>query len=123
MSGIVEKIKRIDPILFAATAFLSLVSIITILSAIDNFGRSKLYMQIAMTAVGLIAAFVIANLDYRFFVDRFHIVFFVGSALLLAITLLFGSTGENITTANRSWLRIPVVGVAIQPSEFIKFTF
>ena len=84
-----ERIKRIDPILFAATAFLSLVSIITILSAIDNFGRSKLYMQIAMTAVGLIAAFVIANLDYRFFVDRFHIVFFVGSALLLAITLLF----------------------------------
>ena len=118
-----ERLRRIDPILFAATTFLSVMSILTVLGAVENFGRSKLIMQIAMTLAGMIAVLILSNLDYRFFVDRFWVVFLIGSALLLAITLLFGSTGENMETANRSWLRIPVIGIAIQPSEFVKITF
>ena len=118
-----DRIKRIDPILFGAATFLSFVSILTIFGAVDNFGQSKLKMQIAMTVLGIAVSFVLANLDYRFFVDRFSVVFLIGSALLLAITLLFGSNGENIETANKSWLHLPVVGIAIQPSEFVKFTF
>ncbi len=118
-----KRIKRVDPILFGCTAFLSLMSILTVIGAVDNFGRSKLVMQVAMTALGILVAFVLANLDYRFFVDRLAIVMFIASAFLLAITLIFGSTGENIDTANRSWLRLPVVGIAIQPSEFVKIAF
>lgn len=118
-----ERLGRIDPILFCATTFLSVMSILTVLGAVENFGRSKLIMQIAMTLAGMVAVLILSNLDYRFFVDRFWIVFLVGSALLLAVTLLFGSTGENMETANRSWLRIPVIGIAIQPSEFVKITF
>lgn len=118
-----DRIKRIDPILFAATSFLSLVSILTVIGAVDNFGQSKLKMQIAMTLIGLVAVFVIANLDYTFFVERFFIIMFIASAFLLAITLVFGNSGENIETANKSWLRLPFVGVAIQPSEFVKITF
>lgn len=118
-----ERIRRVDPILFWTTFFLSAVSILTVFGAVENFGRSKLIMQCAMTAVGMFAMWVIANMDYRFFVDRFHIVLFFGSALLLAITLLFGSSGENIQTANKSWLRIPFIGIAIQPSEFVKIAF
>ena len=89
----------------------------------DNFGRSKLIMQIAMTLAGAIALFIVANVDYRFFIDRFAIIMLGASVILLAITLIFGSTGENMETANRSWLRIPVVDIAIQPSEFVKITF
>ena len=114
---------RVDPILFGAVAFLSLMSILTVLGAVENFGRSKLVMQVAMTFAGMLAVFVLANVDYRFFVDRLTIAFFVVSALLLAVTLLFGSTGENIETANKSWLTIPGIGIAIQPSEFVKITF
>lgn len=118
-----DRIKRIDPILFGASAFLSLISIITIFGSVDNFGKSKLVMQVAMTLAGLVAVFIIANMDYRFFVDRFYIIMFLGSAFLLAITLLFGITGENMETSNRSWLTIPIVNIAIQPSEFVKITF
>lgn len=118
-----DRIKRIDPILFWTTFFLSIVSILTVFGAVDNFGRSKLIMQCAMTAVGMVAVFILANMDYRFFVDRFHLILFIGSALLLAITLIFGSSGENIETANRSWLRIPIIDIAIQPSEFVKIAF
>lgn len=118
-----DRLKHIDPILFICTTILSSVSIVTILSAVDNFGKGKLTMQIAMTVAGMVALFVVANVDYRFFVDRFAIVMFLASAFLLALTLIFGSTGENMETANKSWLRIPIVNIAIQPSEFVKITF
>ena len=67
-----DRIKRIDLILFLASAILSFVSILTILGSVENFGKSKLVMQIAMTAVGVIGVFILANVDYRFFVDRFR---------------------------------------------------
>ncbi len=118
-----NKIKSVDPILFGATVFLSLMSLLTILGAVDNFGRSKLKMQIAMTLLGLIMMFVIANLDYKFFVDRFCVIMVVASAALLILTLLVGKSGENMDTANKSWLRLWPSGPMIQPSEFIKFTF
>ncbi len=118
-----ERIKRLDPVLFGATAFLSFMSILTIFGSVENFGRSKLVMQIAMTVLGTLFVFLLANFDYRFFVDRFYIVMFLGSVLLLALTLLVGISGTNIETANRSWITIPFVGIAIQPSEFIKLTF
>ena len=118
-----ERIRRIDPILFWAAFVLSLISIVTILGAVDNFGRSKLIMQCAMTAAGIVALFVIANLDYRFLVERFSLWFFLGSVALLVITLIFGKSGENMETGNQSWLQIPFIGIAIQPSEFVKIAF
>ena len=122
-SSLMGKIKRIDPILLASTSVLSLISILTIFGSVENFGRSKLIMQVAMTLVGIAFVFLIANLDYSFFVDRFYIVMFVGSVVLLVLTLIFGISGTNIQTQNRSWIVIPGVGIAIQPSEFVKITF
>ena len=118
-----KRLRRIDPILFGCTGFLSLMSILTVIGAVDNFGRSKLTMQVAMTVVGVIAVLILSNFDYHFFVERMAVVMLVASVLLLGVTLWFGSTGENIDTANRSWLRLPIVGIAIQPSEFVKITF
>ena len=118
-----DKIRQIDPILFACTFILSIISLLTIFGAVDNFGRSKLIMQSAMIIVGTVGLFIFANFDYRFFVDRFAIFLFLGSVLILALTLLFGSTGENMETANRSWLNIPFINIAIQPSEFVKLAF
>jgi len=118
-----ERIKRIDPVIFGASAFLSLVSILVILGSVENFGRSKLVMQTAMTVLGIVIALVLSNIDYRFFIDRFYIIMFAFSAIFLAITLLFGISGINMQTANKSWITIPVIGIAIQPSEFVKITF
>lgn len=121
--GILGWLCAVDPVLFFAMLFLSLLSILTILGGMENFGKSKLVMQCAMTVAGMVALFLIANVDYRFFVDRFWIVFLVVSALLLSITLIFGNSGQGIETANKSWLRLPFVGISIQPSEFVKITF
>ena len=117
------RLGRVDPWLLAATTFLSVISILTVFGAVENFGKSKLVMQVAMTVVGILAVFVISNLDYKFIVDRYWLFMLIGSALLLALTLIFGSTGENMETANKSWLRLPIIGIAIQPSEFVKVAF
>ena len=121
--GLWDKLRQVDPTLFFCTLLLSGISLLTIFGAVDNFGRSKLVMQSAMVALGTVLIFFMANLNYRFLVDRLAIVFFIGSVIILVITLIFGSTGENMETANRSWLNIPFVNIAIQPSEFVKLAF
>ncbi len=113
-------IKSLDPILFICTVLLSLISIVTIFGAVDNFGTRKLIMQVAMTVAGIIATLVIANIDYHLIVDKLWLYMLGASALLLVITLVFGSSGENMETANMSWLEIPGIGIMIQPSEFVK---
>ncbi|MBR2722453.1 MAG: FtsW/RodA/SpoVE family cell cycle protein [Clostridia bacterium] len=116
-------VKGIDPMLFFCATLLSVISILTIWGAVDNFGMSKLRMQIFIFFVGIVVTVLISTLDYRVIVDKLWIVMLVGSVILLLITLIWGSTGADRETANRSWLTIPGTGLMIQPSEFVKFTF
>ncbi|MBE6535350.1 MAG: hypothetical protein E7677_01835 [Ruminococcaceae bacterium] len=118
-----ERIKKIDPIIFITVAFLSFMSILTIFGSVENFGKSKLVMQVAMTVMGTVAVFVLANIDYKIFVDKLYLILFVGSVLLLIVTLIFGITGTNMETANKSWIKIPIINIAVQPSEFVKIAF
>lgn len=113
---------KIDPILFACTVALSLISIFTVFGAMDNFGTRKLIMQVAMTIAGLIATVVVAQLDYRWVIDKLWIAMIIGSAVFLILPLVpgLGSSGENMETTNRSWLNIPIINIGIQPSEFVK---
>ncbi len=118
-----EVLRRIDPVLFICATLLSIISILTVFGAVENFGMSKLRMQIFIFVLGVIVTVIIACIDFRVIVDKLWIYMLVGSVLLLIITLIFGSTGENMETSNKSWLKIPGTGLMIQPSEFIKFTF
>ncbi len=118
-------IGHIDPILFACTTLLSIISIVTIISAVDNFGKSKLVMQVAMFVVGNIIMLIVANLDYHWVLDKLWLPMLVFSVAILAVTLVAGSSGENMETANKSWLVVFKMGsrkIMIQPSEFVKLT-
>ena len=118
---------RMDKIVLICSIIITLMSLITIFGARENFGTSKLVMQLAMTVVGMCALMVIVNIDYQLFVDRFSFVLWAGSLFLLLITLIIGDTGANGTeSANRSWLTIIKIGsrsFQIQPSEFVKIAF
>ncbi len=121
-----ERFKRMDAILLICTTVLSVMSLLTILGGVDNFGKTKLVMQVAMTIMGFVFVFIIANMDYRYTVDRLYIVMFLFSVLILSVTLLFGISGANMETSNRSWLTILKIGgttISVQPSEFVKLTF
>ena len=115
-------IKNLDPVLFVCTVLLSAIGIVAILGQVDSLqsGKRTLIMQIAMTVAGIILTVIIANLDYHQIVDKLWIIMIVVSILLLAVTFVFGNTGADRETTNRSWLTIPIVNIAIQPSEFVK---
>ena len=95
-----EAVKNIDPVLFICATLLSMISIITIYGAVDNFGMSKLRMQVAIFLVGIFVTVIIASIDFRVIVDKLWIPMLVGSVLLLVITLLFGESGVNMETGN-----------------------
>ncbi len=114
-----KSLKNLDPVLSVCVILLTLISIITI-AGMGDLGKRTLIMQIAMTVAGVILTLVVANLDYHLIVDKMWLAFIVISAIFLGITLIFGRSGVNIETANKSWLEIPVIGIMIQPSEFVK---
>ena len=118
---------RFDKPILLFSMLITAMSLVTIYGARENFGMSKLIMQIAMTAVGICGIMVIVNIDYRIFVDRYWIMLFLVSFALLGITLVIGDTGANGTeTTNKSWLTIIKIGsrsFQIQPSEFVKIAF
>ena len=121
-----ERLKRMDGILLFCTTILSLASLVVIFGAMENFGKSKFVMQTAMTVLGFVIIFAIANFDYKYIIDKLYIVAFLFSVFILAITLLFGISGANMETSNRSWLTIIDIGgftISVQPSEFVKLTF
>ena len=120
---LMDALRRVDPILLLCTTVLSVISLVTVYGAVDNFGMSKLKMQFAMTVLGVILTFIMANLDYHVILDRLWLPLLVFSAGILALTLVAGDTGAAMETAGKSWLTIPVIGIAIQPSEFVKITF
>ncbi len=118
-----DALRRVDWVLLLCTTVLSVISLVTVYGAVDNFGMSKLKMQFAMTVVGILLTFLVANLDYHLILDRLWLPLLIFSAGILGLTLVAGDTGAAMETAGKSWLTIPVVGIAIQPSEFVKITF
>lgn len=122
-SALRDFLGKADPVLLISTLVLLGIGLLTIWGAVDNFGLRKLKMQIAMAVLGIIMTFLAANLDYHIILDRLWLPFLVFSAGILALTLVAGNTGDGIETSNKSWLTIPVVGIAVQPSEFVKITF
>ena len=124
---ITNSFARMDRKVLFLSMLITLMSLITIFSARENFGTSKFVMQLAMTVVGICAIIVIVHIDYRLFVERYWKILFFASVGLLGITLIFGATGANGTeSANKSWLTIIKIGsreFQIQPSEFVKIAF
>ncbi len=112
-------IKRMDFWLLGATSALSILSILTLIGGYSVFGVKRALMQFGATAVGMVLMFLIAALDYRTISEKLGPLLYGGAALILIVTLLFGtSEGEN-----RSWLDIPGLPFLIQPSEFVKAVF
>ena len=118
-----DALRRVAWVLLLCTTVLSVISLVTVYGAVDNFGMSKLKMQFAMTVLGIVLTFIMANLDYHVILDRLWLPLLLFSAGILGITLVAGDTGAAMETAGKSWLTIPVIGIAVQPSEFVKITF
>jgi rod shape determining protein RodA len=106
------------PLIFSAV-ILSVFGILFIYSSgVTSTGvlvSSEYLRQILWSAAGLVAALVIAMIDYRRLYDL-SIYLYLGSILLLAYTCFFG----RLVNGARAWIGVGAFG--IQPSEFAKIT-
>jgi rod shape determining protein RodA len=106
------------PLIFAAL-ILSIFGILFIYSSgVTSSGvlvSNEYIRQIIWAVVGLIAALVIAMLDYRRLYDP-SIYLYLGAIVLLLYTCFFG----RLVNGARAWIGIGAFG--IQPSEFAKIT-
>ena len=95
-----DALRRVDWVLLLCTTVLSVISLVTVYGAMDNFGMSKMRMQFAMTVLGMILTFIVANLDYHVIVDRLWLIMLIFSVGILGLTLVAGDTGAGMETNN-----------------------
>lgn len=113
-----EKISSLDGwMLFCAIA-MSVMSIVTLLSASDAYGISFVRNQTFALVLGLFCVSVISMIDYEALIDKAEWLFFGVSIALLIFVKLFG-TGEY---GNENWIHV-VGSLYIQPTEFVKITY
>lgn len=82
--------------------------------------RSIMVQGIALT-IGIIAALILANINYRSLTDKWKIYVPI-SYLFLLSTFVFGVSTEARKEAVR-WIIIPGINISAQPSEFLKLAF
>lgn len=115
------KNKQMDLILFITTLLLLALGVTMVLSAsapyaLNTFGDSYYFAkdQLIYAIVGIIAMFIISNIDYRVY-KRFGLVALIGGIGVLLLVFIPG-LGVTRNSATR-WINI---GVQIQTSEITK---
>lgn len=118
-----EKLGRIDYIILLAVLGMTSLSILTLIGDSSTAGGMKrVFMQLAVSVIGLVFVFVISMFDYDELLRRFFFPVLGISVLIMLITVLFGE-GYNEESTNKCWLFIPGLPFSIQPSEFVKILF
>ena len=114
-----DRLLSFDPFLLACTLGLSLISILALFGGKAEFGTHALFMQTAMTVLGVGMVILLSAIDYEKIVETYSAPAYFAAVGLLFITLVFGfSIGSN-----RSWIEIPFTGISVQPSEFVKTVY
>lgn len=80
-------------------------------------GQTEFYLikQLILMFGGLALIYGVHMINYKYF-SRISQIFYYGSIILLAITLIFGT---DINQAKR-WLTLPVINLTMQTSDFAK---
>ena len=88
---------------------------------LKNFTGRNIQSQIIAVIIGVAAALVLANINYRSLASKWK--FYVPAAYLLMLsTFVFGVATAERESARR-WLIIPGINMSVQPSEFLKLAF
>ena len=90
------------------------------LSAGENFHRDTIVMMIAVLA-GVFLALFLSVVDYDFIVRLWPVVAAAGIALMLVL-FKWGVSPDGRDDAF-TWIKIPKLGIMVQPSELLKIAF
>ncbi len=107
-------IRNIDWKALLATVLLAAVGLLFVYSATSVYGAgSEFRRQLVFVAVGLVALFIVALMDYRDF-GRFAWIIYIASVLLLVAVRFIGGAAKGA----QRWIYIG--GFSLQPSEIAK---
>ena len=80
---VINSLKQLDPVLLISSSFLILVSLLMMIGGRENFGNSKVVMQLAMSVVGFVVMVFISTLNYEQWVNKFYFLMIAGSVTLM----------------------------------------
>ena len=85
--------------------------------AFNQFGDGTYYLkkQAIAAVMGLVAMAFVANIPYHFW-ERVTGLAYIVAAVLLVLIIPFGIKANGA----KRWLRVPVIGLSIQPAEIAK---
>ena len=113
------RLKTLDFRFFALCAALCAFGIFWVASATRYLGSIKpVLVQSIAALLGLLLMLPLGVLNFEKYRKKLTIALFFGSVALLLLTLVIGR-GDG----NRNWIDIPLVGISVQPSEFVKLGF
>lgn len=115
-----KKSNRPDGTLLVLVLFLAVFGLVILFSASSYNGRVRFHdsayyfkKQLFATALGLLAMYVVAGMDYHFFVSLAPVCYLLSMGLSTAVLLV----GQEINGSKR-WLNLGPL--SFQPSEFAK---
>lgn len=121
MNALLKKLQG-DRAIWMVTFFLSLISILAVYSAISTLAYKAdgndlrfLVKHGLMIIMGLMLMYYIQKIKFKY-ISKLSQILIVVSVALLVYALLFGT---NLNSADR-WIKIPLVGLTFQPSDFAK---
>ncbi|MCL2019497.1 MAG: FtsW/RodA/SpoVE family cell cycle protein [Oscillospiraceae bacterium] len=124
LNNFLNYLKRLDILLILLCLSACFLSTYILYSMVQNevsvFARARHYqMQLAMTFMGLVAALVIAAINYKYISRFWYVGAVAGLTLMFLLFTPLGLQTEGSEEVN--WLNVGFT--AIQPSEFLKFFF
>lgn len=120
-----ENSSRIDYGIILCVMILAVIGLVSLYATtviMQGGGIRTTVMQGAWYILGIAVAGVIMLFDSEQLWKLTNILYWIGIVALI-LTLIFYDRGLAATTGARSWIRIPVVGQTLQPSEFVKIPY
>ncbi len=121
MNELLKKLQG-DRAIWMVTFFLSLISILAVYSAISTLAYKAhgnnlrfLFKHGMMLITGLLIMHYSQRVKFKYISKVSHVLVGIAAGLLV-YALLFG---QNLNSADR-WIKIPLVGLTFQPSDFAK---
>ena len=96
------------------------LGLITVYSAVLNNDNYNFSRQLFGVALGTLIMIAIWQFDYRILGDMTYL--FLAINVILILSPLIPGLGAEIN-GSRSWIRLPFIGLQVQPSEAVKITY
>lgn len=120
-----ENSSRIDYGIILCVMLLAIIGLISLYSTtvlMQDGNIRTTVMQGLWYIIGIAVAGVIMLFDSEQLWEITNILYWLGVVVLI-VTLIFYDRSLAASTGAKSWIRIPVVGLTLQPSEFVKIPY